>query len=29
MKRGDTASQDISKAVKTGEVTPGIQLYDL
>ncbi len=29
MKRVDTASQDISKAVKAGEFTPGIHLYDL
>ena len=29
MKRVDTASQDISKAVKAGEFTPGVHLYDL
>jgi basic membrane protein A len=29
MKRVDTASQDISKAVKDGAFTPGIHLYDL
>ena len=29
MKRVDTASQDISKAVKDGTFTPGIHLYDL
>ena len=29
MKRVDTASQDISKAVKDGAFTPGIHMYDL
>ena len=29
MKRVDTASQDISKAVAAGEFTPGIHMYDL
>ena len=29
MKRVDTASQDISKAVKEGAFTPGIHMYDL
>jgi basic membrane protein A len=29
MKRVDTASQDISKAVKDGTFTPGVHLYDL
>ena len=29
MKRVDIASQDISKAVKNGEFTPGIHMYDL
>ncbi|MBR1584776.1 MAG: BMP family ABC transporter substrate-binding protein [Clostridia bacterium] len=29
MKRVDTASQDISKAVKDGTFTPGIHMYDL
>ena len=29
MKRVDTASQDISKAVKDGAFTPGVHLYDL
>ena len=29
MKRVDTASQDISKAVKDDTFTPGIHLYDL
>ena len=29
MKRVDTASQDISKAVKAGEFVAGVHLYDL
>jgi basic membrane protein A len=29
MKRVDTASQDISKAVKDGTFTPGVHMYDL